>query len=263
MLKKLALFAGLFAVVLAAPASATHINWVDFGDAATEPPPPLPYPPGASSQTGLTAADGLTLDAAWSNTINFEAVSPSPIGYSVVIDDPFWGAESPDVRMLTTKGAGSTLAPLPVDTVLTFDFFAADGQPLPAGGSIAVIDLGNDTSTVTIEGLVAGSPVPVAWNVLFFEVAGEDINPPGISFPSATEIQLTGPGSDVVGPSNFTFLVTDVPLDAVTFHFEDPIGDDWVGFGAASQTVLRVPEPATMSLLALGALGLVRRRRRA
>lgn len=210
-------------------ALAATVDWVDFSTYAT----------GASSQGGFTSSDGLSVSASFSNLTNFSATSPAPL--VAIIDDPLWPFENASVSMLTAYGSSADIA-----TQLTLAFDSSGG--LPAGGSVAIVDLEFSTSSVALIGLVNGSTVPVTWGFASYQVEGGNVLPPVWNPVTNT---LTGPGGTVLPTvNNFVFLTTSVALDEIRFVIQGGAGDG-IGFAVAADTVpAPVPVPGTAVLFA-------------
>ncbi len=136
----------------------------------------------------------------------------------------------------------------------------AEGDVLNKGSFVGGISEGGEELHYTIDGIVAGTYELATW--------GSNSNSINV-FDGSDDLQL----GTAVGPSTGGWGDFDEPG---TIEFtagaggDIAIGDDfdlWVNGTSSNLDKLRltfIPEPATMSLLALGGLGvLIRRRRRA
>ncbi len=206
-------FAQLF--LFAPSVSAEEIHWVDFSG----------WPVESLSETNLSSTSGLTLDATFSNTSNMRGGKPE--SRVAVIDDPAWPFDNNDVSNLTVLSQqGTTLT-----TTLTFEFTSTGG--LPSGGSIAIIDFEFTGSSVKLTGLQNGQPVPVNWQVAFYQTDGVDVTPPVWDPVTST---LVGSGQGHSTTNNFAFLVIDTQLDAVVLDITAEDGDG-VQFAVAAESV--------------------------
>jgi hypothetical protein len=178
-------------------------------------------------------SDALELSVTFTNTHYMRSVYP--VGSSMDIDDPVWPFGNVTVSYLVVISQ-----PLHILTTrLTFEFTNPGG--LPAGGSIAIIDLEDWDSSVSLTGFKDGSEVGVSWDVSYYQTAEEYA--PDASWNTLTNT-LSGSIAIEDAPStrnNFTFLVSDVPLDSVVMQVVAQNGDG-IGF-ALSGTSVPNPDP--------------------
>jgi hypothetical protein len=86
------------------------------------------YVTGAQSQSGFTSADGLKVDASYSNLTSFDTRFPTA-ALTGTINDASW----PFQNVVIPSALGQTSNTSRYQTTLTFTFTSAGG--LPAGGA--------------------------------------------------------------------------------------------------------------------------------
>jgi len=138
------------------------------------------------------------------------------------------------------------------------DYFA----PTPTPGPRLVFDLGDDLllGEISIWGYADGNANGALDFSLQFATEADGPGAFGTSIPlnpSFTAFQAVTPRQSFSFPYVTARYVELTPTD--NFFGISPPGGDRVGLG---EVAFMVPEPATLSLLALGGLGLLRRRRR-
>jgi len=101
--------------------------------------------------------------------------------------------------------------------------------------------------TYTLAAGATGADVP-----LFMQVGGADAGGPGNS--DAT-------GGKIVNHDGTTFNVFFGAGDSVAASSQDKGGESTNGTASTADAIIKVPEPSSMALLGLGALGLIRRRK--
>jgi hypothetical protein len=238
-----ALLCAPVAVLFAQPVAAATVDWVSFAG----------FPPSGLSRTGLTSPDGLVVDVAFSNITGFASIAPAAL--TAVLDDAAWPFENQNVPVLVATGSGNGPD---INTVLTLTFTNPGG--LPAGGSLAILDLETAGTTVTIQGLVNDNLVPVSWGVAQYDVSGSNV--PAATWNSLTNT-LTAPGVEGFGGLNsFSFLTSNVALDEIRLTVFGA-GGDGIGVGVTSTAIAAVPAPPALLLMATALGGLLARRFRA
>jgi hypothetical protein len=76
------------------------------------------------------------------------------------------------------------------------------------------------------------------------------------------ESHYTAPGSTTFQPESFTFTAgSTATLETIIFQATGPDGHGAVPVDVTDVSVVAVPEPASIALLAVGAIGLLARRR--
>lgn len=240
---------GLGALTWIGASHAATIDWVDFS----------PWVEGALSATGLTnnqpAPDDLVLDATFTGgDFNNSPLATMPRSAEVTLNDPAWPFSNDEIPAVVIRNSTQTLS-----TTLTLDFTNVGG--LPAGGSIAVIDLEDPTSTVQLIGYQGGIAVAVNWMPSFYQTAG--LTSPDPTWNPATNT-LSGNIPIATAPiqlNNFAFLVSDIQLDSLDLIISQA-ATDGVAYAVSRQTVPQVPVPATLLLLGSGLIGMAVRRRK-
>jgi hypothetical protein len=237
-----ALLCAPLAVLLSQSALAAGIEWVSFAG----------YQPLSLTGSGLTSPDGLVADVAFSNVTGFASIAPAAI--TATLDDPAWPFANLSVPVLVVTGPGNGPD---ISTVLTLTLTNPDG--LPAGGSLAVLDLETAGSTVAVQGLRNGNPVAVAWTVTQYDVQGSNV--PAATWNALTNT-LAAPGVTGFGGLNsFSFLTSNVPVDEIRLTIFGA-GGDGIGVGVTRTAIAAavVPAPPALWLLVTGVGGLVARR---
>ena len=137
-MKKEFLTALLFSLASNPLTYGSEISWVDFSS----------WPAESTSRTALSSSTGLALDAEFAGTMNMR--SGVPVGVTQTVADALWpfsNSDFPGVSVIS-------VSPFVLSTTLTFDFTSSGG--LPAGGSIAVVDLESIGSSVQLTGFKSG-----------------------------------------------------------------------------------------------------------
>ena len=202
----------------------------------------------------------------------FDVVRPN-VGFSMSVEsgDDFdcvpWesrfgegnGQESLRLRSLREE------SPLtPAITTLTINF----ESPTPSGWAFAVTDL--ETEDAVIGASFDGSPIPDArvagWFRGLFDSMGGVYNLPS-GFDAANVAVVAQKDADgllsneAVGfggtESASAWFAPDTPIDTLTITHRNRYGGGGLGGYASMHVYLAVPEPSTLILLAVGALGLV------
>lgn len=216
--KSLATMASLACVVVATTdraAGQNTIDWVQFpnwidGDLS-----------GVGSSPQLTvAADFQVLSG------SFESNTPQFTNLTRDITDPSWPFDNKVVRRLAADPNGD------IEYIFTYSYQNAGG--LPAGGTIAIIDLEAPSSTIEFRGFQGGQEVPVEWVVGFLELDGLNADFP--TWDSSTNT-LGGSTSVQASRTNLVFLTTDRPLDEVQM-LHATTNNDSISFATAAQSVI-------------------------
>jgi hypothetical protein len=154
---------------------------------------------------------------------------------------------------------------------VTFDFSGLQGGVLPAGSTIAFLDVDNNENVVELSGFALGGLVGqyfTPWLTQFNGIGGSppaafDYENPDLGVnPALAAVvnQNSGFYSLTGDPSNqdsaFQGFTTNVPLGSLSFIYDvsDPTGNANLAFDTYGIAIKAVPEPGSISLILLGGL---------
>jgi hypothetical protein len=161
---------------------------------------------------------------------------------------------------------------------VVFNFSGLAGGVLPAGSTIAFLDLDNNENVLELSGFAQGGSVGQynsPWLTQFNGVGTPpavfdyDNAPGGVTLGLESAVSINGGFYTLTGdPSNqdsaFQGFTTNVPLGSLSFIYNvtDPTGNANPGFDTYGIAIKAVPEPQSTALILFAGLAFVVARRR-